>query len=83
MPVLRGKPADPGALLVRFAQDRGPAPSGLRRPQAPVRYLLQRPSQYRIVGQEAGQELGVDLGAGFNETVEQARTARNPEDLGL
>lgn len=27
------------------------------------------------------KELGVDLGAGFHETVEKARTARNPEDL--
>ena len=29
------------------------------------------------------RELGMDLGAGFNEAVEKARTARNPEDLSL
>ena len=29
------------------------------------------------------QELGADLGAGFEEVVEKARTARTPEDLDL
>jgi putative FmdB family regulatory protein len=29
------------------------------------------------------KELGADLGAGFEEVVEKARTARTPEDLNL
>ena len=72
-------------VLSRFAlhktEDQRLQDFDAHKPQSDTFYNDRR--NIGLWAKKRAKELGVDLGAGFNETVEQARTARNPEDLGL